>query len=210
MALVQNVLIGKAAGSVGNATFTTWKGKNVLKSKSTNNYSDPTQEQLDNNSKFSVITAFARSILVYIQVGFKAMAVGKSEYNAFTQENPYSATVTGSPGSYKIDTENIIVSKGPEFQEGVALATVTSDSANVILVEWSPGNFTRSTDTVYALAFNRTAGTFVFGSSAAASVGEISFTNTGIGTNITDYDVYLFYVNQTNGKACDSRLLPII
>lgn len=33
MARVQNTLIGRASGSVGGATFTTWKGINVLKSK---------------------------------------------------------------------------------------------------------------------------------------------------------------------------------
>lgn len=207
MALVQNVLIGKAAGSVGNATFTTWKGKNVLKSKSTNNYSDPTQEQLNNNSKFSVMTAFARSILVYIQAGFKAMAVGKSEYNAFTQENPYSVTVTGAPGSYLVDTENIKVSKGPEFQEGIATATKTANGANQITIEWTANDFTRSTDVLYGLLFERSTGIFIQGFTQQVSEGDQSFTGTGIGTNIANYDVYIFYVNGTNGKACDSRLL---
>jgi hypothetical protein len=208
MALVQNVLIGKANGSVGNATFTQWKGKNVLKAKAVNSYSDPTQEQLNNNSKFAVLTAFARIILSYIQLGFKAMAVGKSEYNAFTQENPYSLTVTGSPGSYIVDTENIKVSKGPEFQEGIATAVKSSSGADMIVIDWTPSNFTRNTDIVYALAFNRTTGEFIVAHSEGVSAGSISLEAAGIGTNIATTDVYVFYVNGTNGKACDSRLVP--
>jgi hypothetical protein len=207
MALVQNVLIGKTKGSVGNATFTQWKGKNVLKAKAVNNYSDPTQEQLNNNSKFAVMTDFARSILVYIQAGFKAMAVGKSEYNAFTQENPYSVTVTGSPGSYKVDTEIIKVSKGPEFPEGIANATKMADGAHAISINWSSNQFTRVDDTVYGLLFERATGNFIQGAQQVVSDEGILFDGTGIGTNIANYDVYIFYVNSTNGKACDSRLL---
>ena len=151
MALVQNTLIGKASGSVGNVTFAGWKGLQVMKSKSTNNYSDPTQTQLNNNSKFAVITAFARTILMFITAGFKAGAVRKSEYNVFIQENPYSQVVTGSPGSYIVDTENLVVSKGPEFQEGIATANKESLNADNINITWTANNFTRTTDIVYAL-----------------------------------------------------------
>lgn len=210
MALVQNVLIGKASGSVGNATFAGWKGKNVLKSKSTNSYSNPTLEQLNNNSKFAVMTAFARAILAFIQLGFKAMAVGKSEYNAFTQENPYSATVTGSPGSYKVDTQNIKVSKGPEFQEGIINCVKEADGANGIAVSWTGPPFTRSTDIVYVMAFNRTSGQFIAAHSDQVSAEGINLTASDIGNNIDTTDVYAFYVNGTNGKACDSFLVPTL
>jgi hypothetical protein len=207
MALVQNTLIGKASGSVGNVTFAGWKGLQVMKSKSTNNYSDPTQTQLNNNSKFAVITAFARSILLYITAGFKAGAVGKSEYNVFTQENRYSQVVTGTPGNYIVDTEAIIVSKGPEFPEGIANASKTSNTSNSITVAWDDVEFTRQDDVVYGLLFERATGTFIQGVQQVVSEKDFTFTGTGIGTNMANYDIHIFYVNSTNGKACDSRLI---
>jgi hypothetical protein len=204
MALVQNTLIGKASGSVGNATFAGWKGKQVLKSKSTNSYSAPTTEQLNNNSKFATITAFARSILVFIVAGFKAGAVGKSEYNVFTQENRYSQVVTGSPGSYKVNTEIIQVSKGPEFTTNLSAISKEADGANSIAVNWTPSSNIPDGSIAHVMAFSRSLGQFITGVSTPVEDSSINLTATGIGTNIDTTDVYLFYVNALTGKACDS------
>lgn len=208
MALVQNTLIGKASGSVGNATFAGWKGLQVLKSKSTNSYSNPTPVQLENNSKFATIVIFARSIMLLITAGFKAGAVGKSEYNVFTQENPYSQVVTGSPGNYKVDTQLIKISRGPEFQTPLYGISKSQNGANVIQVGWTATSAILDTSPVYIAAFDRTSGTYV--TSVFTPYGDegVSLTSTALGTNIANTDIYAFYVNPNTGKACDSILVP--
>lgn len=59
MAIVSNTLIGKTRGSVGNVTFTTWKGRNVIKEKS--KPANPNSEkQAKQRLKFKHAFTFAR------------------------------------------------------------------------------------------------------------------------------------------------------
>jgi hypothetical protein len=59
MAIPSNTLIGKTKGSVGNVTFTTWKGRNVIKEKSNSPANPRTPAQVAQRAKFSKITAYA-------------------------------------------------------------------------------------------------------------------------------------------------------
>lgn len=52
MAIVQNPLINRASGSVGNSVFSKWKKLNTIKSKSITPYPEPTQSQLRNRNIF--------------------------------------------------------------------------------------------------------------------------------------------------------------
>lgn len=51
MAIVQNPLISRASGSVGNSIFSKWKNKNTLRSKSINPYPAASPAQLVNQQK---------------------------------------------------------------------------------------------------------------------------------------------------------------
>ena len=132
MAKPQNVLIGKTKGSVGDATFTTWKGVNVLKSKAVNSYSAPTTEQLQNNSKFGVMSLFSKSIAAFILAGFRAMAIKMTEYNAFSKANPYSEVIAGSAPNYFVDPSGIKISQGPELPWSLANAEKSASGADTI------------------------------------------------------------------------------
>ena len=206
MALVQNTITGRTSGSVGGITFTTWKGLNVMKSKPENKYSNPSTTQLQNNSKFAIMVAMYRAVSIIVTAGFKALAVKKSEYNAFMQENPYSTVVTGSPGSYIPDTQSLIISKGPESQAAITPVTKTANGANTITVAWNANNeVVPENSKVYIALFNRSTGEFITsGDFNAIGATSDDFTFTGIGTNIATTDVKVFWVNSLTGKACDS------
>lgn len=206
MAKPQNVLIGKTKGSVGDATFTTWKGENVLKSKAVNNYSNPTTEQLQNNSKFGVMSLFAKQIAVFILAGFRAMAVKMTEYNAFSKANPYSVVISGVAPNYFVNPTGIKIAQGPELPYGLASVTKDDSSADILTVQWSYTPDAPANGLVYAAAFRNSDGLLL-----ASSLGEVgldeeslTLTATGIGTNKATTTVLVFYVNQANGKACDS------
>lgn len=204
MALVQNPIIGKASGSVGNITFAGWKGKNVMKTKAQNSYSTPTQEQLNNNEKFATLVAFYRTISGLVTSGFKALAVGQSEYNGFIAENPYSTSVIGTSGNYKVATNLIKISKGPELQSVLGIVQVLANGANGLNIEWNPsGNYNPDWPMVVA-AFDRTSGAFIKSTTGLISDQNLVITSDGIGTNIASVDVYAFYCNLSTGKACDS------
>lgn len=210
MAKPQNVLIGKTKGSVGDATFTSWLGINVLKSKAVNNYTNPTTEQLQNNSKFGVMQAFAKMIAIFIVAGFKAMKVGRTEYNAFQKANPYSVVVGGSAPSFFVDPAEIKISQGPELPFGLASATKEADGANSIVVTWPAVSGAPADAPVYAAAFNSTTGLLLASALGTENMDNegIPLTATGLGTNIATTVVHVFYVNPANGKACDSIIVP--
>ena len=204
MAVTSNTLIGKTRGSIGEVTFATWKGLNVMKGKAQNAYSDPSTAQVNNNSKFALMVAFYRAIAEYVTLGFKALAVGKSEYNAFMQENPYSLVVSGSPGSYKVDTSEILVSKGPELITALATVGKTASGADAIVVDWGFDSSVPNDSLVYALAFNNTTGAFLTANSDIITGEAVTLNRIGIGTAIATTTVLVFYVNSSNGKACDT------
>lgn len=211
MAKPQNVLIGKTRGSVGEATFSSWKGENVLKAKAVNAYSNPTTEQRNNNTKFGVINIFAKSILAFILVGFKAMTAKMTDRNAFSKMNPYSKVVTGTAPNYTVDPAELILAVGPELQGPVESAYKSVDDANTIMVSWVSGTFPIQDGIMYAAAFSNTTGELVASSLGTATIGDegLFLSSTGIGTGISNHTVHLFYVNPANGKACDSRILSL-
>lgn len=210
MAKPQNVLIGKTKGSVGDATFTTWKGVNILKSKAVNNYSDPTTEQLQNNSKFGVMSLFAKSIAAFILAGFRAMAIKMTEYNAFSKANPYSVVIAGSAPNYFVDPSEIKIAQGPELPYALVDATKDPDGADAILIDWIPFGEVGSNMPVYAAAFSSTTGELLASTLGAnhTTSGGTTLEATGLGTNIATTVVHIFYVNPVNGKACDSIIVP--
>ena len=62
MARVQNTLIGKSSGSVGGATFSTWKGINVLKSKAITVANPKTVGQLTQRNRMTLMVSIFRLI----------------------------------------------------------------------------------------------------------------------------------------------------
>lgn len=116
MAVVQNPLIGKAKQSVSNFTFTSWKGRNVVKSK-TFTYNDRrTDVQLDNRARLSLMSWAARAYRNALRTGFRTKATDVTEYNLFTSKAfnyPLSSTTsrnefrTLNPKSVQLSSGNL-------------------------------------------------------------------------------------------------------
>lgn len=114
MAIVQNTLIGRSKGRVGNAVFTTWKGRNVLKQKPeivTNPRSALQQQQ---RSRFVTLMAIGKSLRPVLQLGFKEYAGTVSWLNRFMSTNSGSGLLFWMEGtqSWRVDYENLVVSEG--------------------------------------------------------------------------------------------------
>ena len=69
MAIVQNTLIGRSSGRVGNAVFTQWKGKNVLKQKPEIVTNPRTALQQQQRSRFTTLMAIGKSLRPILQFG---------------------------------------------------------------------------------------------------------------------------------------------
>lgn len=139
MAKVQNTLIGRASGSVGGATFTTWKGINVLKSKPESVANPKTIGQRSQRSRLTIIVAVYRLISGLISVGFKSRAIGKSAYNAFVSQNIVNATNVDSQGVATIDYPELSLAKGTIGANPITSLTIDSGSS-AGTVEFSSAN----------------------------------------------------------------------
>lgn len=87
MAVVQNPLIHRASGSVGNSIFSKWKKKNTLRSKSIMPYPSPTPSQALARQRFKNCTNFFHPLLVYQRLLFKSVSIGHSALNQFVKSN---------------------------------------------------------------------------------------------------------------------------
>lgn len=81
MAIVQNPLISRASGSVGNSIFSKWKNKNTLRSKSINPYPAPTSAQSAVRSKFSAASRYASMLRDSFSFIFRSKSISLSPRN---------------------------------------------------------------------------------------------------------------------------------
>lgn len=128
MAKVANVLIGKASGSVGGTTFSSWRGINVLKSKPTIVANPKTDSQLAQRAAFSFIVAVFRIMVGVLQLGFKEMAVKMSAFNAYSSHNLKAAMDLSSPPTATFKPADFKISKGTISD--TALSTVVADDGD--------------------------------------------------------------------------------
>lgn len=107
MAKVQNTLIGRASGSVGGATFTTWKGVNVLKSKPESVANPRTLAQRSQRNRLTIMVVVYRALALIVSIGFKSRAVAKSAYNAFMSSNIVPSTTVDEDGNATLNFANL-------------------------------------------------------------------------------------------------------
>ncbi len=138
MAKVANVLIGKASGSVGGTTFSSWKGINVLKSKPTIVANPQTDAQMVQRAAMSYIVAVFRIMVAVINLGFKEMAVKKSAYNAFTAENVKNAMDLSNPPTPTFQPANFKISKGTISD--TAMTSVAADKSDALITFTFPSS----------------------------------------------------------------------
>lgn len=87
MAIVQNPLIHRASGSVGNSTFSKWKKKNTLRSKSIVPYPAPTSLQALARVRFKNCTEFYKPLLPFSRFLFASSKSKFSALNSFVKTN---------------------------------------------------------------------------------------------------------------------------
>jgi hypothetical protein len=106
------------------------------------------------------IVDFAKLIFSALNVGFKELAIKKSEFNAFVSANIMTATVPNAPDPAAITYADLIVSKGSLGE--TELSSIVADvSEGDIVLTWpttTTGAGQASTDRAYAVLVNTTTG----------------------------------------------------
>lgn len=207
MAVVTNPLIGRASGSMGGATFSTWKGKNVLKDKATSVANPNTDAQQAQRSAFTQMVRAFRGMPSVIKAGFKKLAVGMSEFNAFARAILDIAFDVSVPPTATIVPANILISKGTITSS--ALTTAVADrSLNNVTVTFpttasQPGQSV--SDIALVAAYNETLSLWigaVTGSLRSGGTATITLPAEWLTGN--DVTIYLGFYNTLSAESSDS------
>lgn len=205
--VVSNPLIGKSRQSMGNATFSTWKGINVLKEKPQSVANPQSDGQIQQRSAFSQMVAAFREMPSAVRAGFKKLAVKKSEFNAFVSYNLKNAFDLSVPSVATIVAADVLVSKGT-IAQSVLTSAVADRSSNTITTVFpdiadQPGQSV--TDVPIIAAYNATQGLWTGGIATAerqdgtANIPLPAAWNTG--DTVT---IYLGFYNPLTGESSDS------
>lgn len=206
MARVQNTLIGKSSGSVGGATFSTWKGINVLKSKAVVVANPQTQLQQNQRNRMSLLVAMFRAVAGALNIGYSKLATEMSAYNAFIKANLLGANFSGSAPSMSLVYANLLTAKGTIGVTPITAVTGTNANANVV-VTWDNGLAPLGSsvnDIAVAAVYNATQDIWSYVASAARSTGT---TTVVMPENVVTADVlhaYLFFRNPDTTEVSDS------
>lgn len=116
MAITQNTLIGRTSGRVGNAVFSTWKGRNVLKQKAETVANPRTILQQMNRLRFTTLLNIGKSLQPIITYGF--LELKKFTWlNNFMRINSYTEFLEWDDTNsvWKTNLENLVISSGNLF-----------------------------------------------------------------------------------------------
>lgn len=212
MAVPQNTLIGKTKQSVGNATFTTWKGINVLKSKPVSVANPRTQGQVNQRQKMSNFVAFYRKNAAIFNAGFRQQAVKQSAYNAAASTNMTNFSIGDDPAVIFDNIELLETGKGSLYPAPITVATATA-AGNSATVNWDDTPFADqlNSDKAYVLILGDDGVTLGQGlASSSRADGNIIVNNLDqIQLGDTIY-AYLFFVQTSTGKVSNSDEIGIV
>ncbi|MDT0294177.1 DUF6266 family protein [Mesonia ostreae] len=111
MGKINQGILGGLSGKVGNVIGGSWKGIDYLRIKPSSVANPRTKGQVNQRTKFAVTLQFLQAVKPFIKVGYKKLAIKKTEFNAamsFILNN----AITGIEPNFEIDYQNAKLSRG--------------------------------------------------------------------------------------------------
>ncbi|MBI9035864.1 MAG: hypothetical protein JEZ03_15490 [Bacteroidales bacterium] len=150
--------------SLGKIIVSNWNGIVCVRSKPKHVVQPHSPKQLKHRSRFTMIIAFLKPMVSFIQIGFKACAQNMTAFNAAVKFNFAEAI---NPDN-TIDYSKLRLAKG--HLPGVVNGTVRLNNASKIGLYWddnSDGKFAFGNDKAMVLVYNQNKQTVVFNIDAA-------------------------------------------
>ena len=204
MAEVQNPITGRSKNKYANAIFSTWKGRNILRSKPLSVANPQTDAQMKQRAKFSFLVHLGKVMQAYIRVGFKEVAVKVTAFNAFMSENMSNGAMVYSGGAWNIDPSKLTISKGSLDKTDVNIVQGFASTGSIEL-SWDiqPIGNQSSADKIYIYGGNINGSGQVFGD-YYRNQGSCSITISGNHVLGDIVDLYIFFVSPDGRKVADT------
>ncbi|MGO2401590.1 MAG: DUF6266 family protein [Mesonia sp.] len=111
MGKINQGILGGLSGKVGNVIGGSWKGIDYLRIKPSSVANPRTTGQVNQRNKFTVTLEFLQAVKPFIKVGYKKLAIKKTEFNA-AMSYILNNAVTGVAPDFTVDYPNARVSRG--------------------------------------------------------------------------------------------------
>jgi hypothetical protein len=109
MAIVKSGQVGDFSGKIGQSVIAKWRQLTVGRSTPKKSTKKATDEQLDTQSKFKLVTTFVSRIGTTIALGYRNTSGNLTPYNTAVQYHIQNA-VTGVYPNYGIDMAKVVLS----------------------------------------------------------------------------------------------------
>ncbi len=212
MAVTQNTLIGRTKNSIGGVTFSTWKGLNVAKSKPISVANPNTPGQQVQRNRLSALVAIYRLISQIIQIGFRTLAINKSQYNAFVSENIIQAFTVNPDNSVTFVPSELVTGKGTIGSIPI-VSLQGQNGSNSVIMEWNETLTpvgSNGSDIANLIVYNATQDNWGIGTGEPRDFQNASAT---MPTNVNSGDVlhgYLFFSSVVDSNVSDSSYLTSV
>ena len=154
MGKINQGILGGLSGKVGNVIGGSWKGIDYLRIKPSSVANPRTTGQVNQRNKFTVTLEFLKAVKPFIKVGYKKLAIKKTEFNA-AMSYILNNAVTGIAPDFTVDYQNARVSRGSLSEPLNAATDLTTPGQ--IEFSWDDnsdeGN-ANATDKAMLLAYN--------------------------------------------------------
>ncbi|MEP7168765.1 MAG: DUF6266 family protein [Bacteroidota bacterium] len=204
--VTQNPLIGRAKNKAGGMVFTTWKGKNVIKTKPLTVAQPPSDTRTMQQSIIRQLVAIGRPILGAIRKAFKEVSTGSTEWASFVKYNAPEAFDTSFPPTAALRPDQMTFAKGTLINPSDLAGVLT---LRVMAISWTDNSAVSgnsATDQLSCVAITAAGEEYLFENEAMRSDGTASITIPGA-TTIGNFVIYAFFTTPSGSKAGDSVLL---
>lgn len=137
MAILETGQVGTFKGKIGQVVVSGWRGLLVGKKTPTKSGKPGSEDQIDQRSKFGLVTHFFRGMGEIIKLGYQSYKTGMTPMNAAVKYHLDNA-VTGAYPNYALDYSKVLLSDANvigEIDGGFAPAAVAA-AGSIVKVEW--------------------------------------------------------------------------
>jgi hypothetical protein len=172
MGTIAKGILGGFNGTVGTVIGGSWKGIEYMRSRPARRANNPTQAQLEQQAKFSVVIFFLETMIGLIRITYKGFAVRMTAFNsAMSYHIKYA--VAGTYPNFEIDYSLAQVSKGGLPNATAPAAVLSGSNIHFTWTDNSGTGIALSTDqaifAVYCPANRQTIYTTTGGARSAGS-----------------------------------------
>ncbi|WP_316815854.1 DUF6266 family protein [Pedobacter nyackensis] len=162
MGIIRKGILGGFKNKVGAVVGSSWRNRDVIKSLPRVSNKPPTQKQVEQRTKFGLVTSFLSSMTEFIEEGFKSKNGSTSAMNEAVAYHLKNA-VTGVAPNFLMDYTKIKFSNGK--LRVPSISTVDTAAPASVDFNWSldgaDSKYKDATDMINLLAFNPTKKQFV-------------------------------------------------